>query len=108
MLCFILVHFGSTKFEINSFEQCEQDVVLPSTHLVVVAAAESARAGSASCLARDEDEGSRVAGGPRAGRGTRGAGEGRLAVSRPDGVKLSLLGLQEDGRKRSLHSFRFE
>ena len=93
-------HFGSTNPALNSTEQCEQDVRkghLCTTHLVVVAAAESARSGSASRLARDEDEGSRVAGGgPRAGRGTRGAGEGRLAVRRPDGVKLSLLGLQED------------
>ena len=73
---------------------------IPSaTHLVfvVVAAAESPRAGSAARLARDEDEGARVAGRgrPRAGRGPRRAGEGRLAVRRPDGVELSLLGLRE-------------
>ena len=81
-----------------------------STHLVflVVAAAESARAGSAARLARDEDEGARVAGcgRPRAGWGTGGAGEGRLAVRRPDGVKLSLLGLQED--LENAHYGRFE
>ena len=72
--------------------------LLSATHLVfvVVAAAESPRAGSAARLARDEDEGARVAGGrPRAGRGPRRAGEGRLAVRRPDGVELSLLGLRE-------------
>ena len=70
---------------------------MSATHLVfvVVAAAESPRAGSAARLARDEDEGARVAGRPRAGRGSRRAGEGRLAVRRPDGVELSLLGLKE-------------